>query len=199
MKRKNRLLFGLSGSLLCGSLALAQEPAKPAASKDAGVAAYVDDKPITTAELDEKVLKTNMKLAQQLYDARKAAVDQVILERVYAKEAADKKVTVDEIVKAKVTEKAKPVTDEEIQAYYTANQNRMGGKPIEQMTGQIKQFLVGQKETEARNALLTEVRTTAKVRVVLDAPRAEVAIAANDPAKGPASAKVTVVEFSEFQ
>jgi hypothetical protein len=198
MKRKNRLLFGLSGSLLCGSLALAQEPAKTPA-KDAGVAAYVDDKPITTAELDEKVLKTNMKLAQQLYDARKAAVDQVILERVYAKEAAEKKVSVDEIVKAKVAEKAKPVTDEEVQAYYNANQARMGGKPLDQMTAQIKQFLGGQRETEARNALLAEARAAAKVRMVLDAPRAEVAVAANDPAKGPASAKVTVVEFSEFQ
>jgi hypothetical protein len=199
MKRKTRLLFGLSGGLLCSSMALAQEPAKPAAAKDQGVAAYIDDKPVTTAELDEKILKTNMKLAQQLYDARKAAVDQVILERVYAKEAADKKVTVDEIVKAKVAEKAAPISDADVQAYYNANQARMGGKPLEQMTGQIKQFLAGQKETEARNALLTEARSAAKVRIVLDAPRAQVAVAPNDPAKGPASAKVTVVEFSEFQ
>jgi acetyl-CoA synthetase len=39
----------------------------------------------------------------------------------------------------------------------------------------------------------------AKVQITLDAPRVEVKVAANDPAKGPADAKVTVVEFSEFQ
>ena len=199
MKRKNTLLFGLSGGLLCGSLALAQEPAKQAPPKEPGVAAYIDDKPVTTAELDEKILKSNMKLAQSLYDARKAAVDQVVLDRAFAKEAAEKKVSVDEIVKAKVTEKAKPATDDEIKAYFDANQARMGGKPLEQMSGQIKNFLVGQRETEARNALLADVRKSAKVRVLLDAPRVEVAVAPNDPAKGPAGAKVTIVEFSEFQ
>ena len=199
MKRKNRLLFGFSGSLLCGSLALAEEPAKPPASKDQGVAAYIDDKPLSTAELDEKVLKTNMKLAQELYNARKAALDQIILERAFAKEAADKKVSVEEIVKAKVAEKAKPVTDEEIKAFFDANQPQMRGQPLDKMSGQIKTHLAGPRENEARNALLAEVRGPAKVKVLLGAPRAEVAVALNDPAKGPASAKVTIVEFSEFQ
>ena len=200
MNYRIQLLFVVSASLLGGTYGRAEEPVKPAASKDAGVAAYIDEKPVTTAELDEKVLKTNMKLAQQLYDARKAAVDQVILERVYAKEAADKKVTVDEVVKAKVAEKAKPVSDADIQGYYNANQARMGGKPLEQMTPQIKQFLGGQRETEARNALLAEARAAAKVRMVLDAPRAEIALAPNDPVKGGgANAKVTVVEFADFQ
>ena len=199
MKRKNRLLFGLSGGLLCGSLALAEEPAKPAAPKEPGVAAYIDDKPVTTAELDEKILKTNMKLAQSLYDARKAAVDQVVLDRAFAKDAAEKKITVDEIVKAKVAEKVKAVTDDEIKAYFDGNQARLQGKTLEQTSGQIKNFLAGQRETEARNALLAEVRKAAKVRILLDVPRVEVAVAPNDPAKGPAGAKVTVIEFSEFQ
>ncbi len=198
MNRRISFLFGLSGVFFCGLMALAEEPAKPA-SKDAGVAAYIDDKPVTTAELDEKILKTNMKLAQQLFDARKAAVDQVVLDRAFAKEAAEKKVSVDEIVKAKVAEKAKPVTDDEIKAYFDANQARMQGKTIEQMSGQIKNFLAGQREGDARNNLLAEARKNAKVRMVIDAPRVEVAIAANDPSEGAKDAKVTVVEFSDFQ
>jgi len=199
MKRKNRLLIGLSGGLLCGSLCLAQEPAKPAAPKEPGVAAYIDDKPVTMAEVDEKVIKTNMKLAQELYNARKAAVDQVMLDRAFAKEAAEKKVTVDEVVKAKVAAKVKPVTDEEVKAYFDSNQARMQGKTLEQVAPQVKNFLAGQRENEARNALLTEVRAGSKIRMVLDAPRVDVAIAANDPVKGPAGAKVTIIEFSEFQ
>ena len=199
MKRKNRLLFGLSGGLLCGSLCLAQEPAKPSAPKEPGVAAYIDEKPVTMAELDEKILKTNMKLAQDLYNARKAAVDQVVLDRAFAKEAAETKVTVDDVVKAKVAAKVKPVTDEEVKTYFDANQARMQGKTLEQIAPQVKNFLAGQRENEARNALLAEVRASSKVRLLLDAPRVEVAIAPNDPAKGPASAKVTIVEFSEFQ
>lgn len=197
--KRNKLLFGLSGGLLCGSLCLAQEPAKPAPPKDAGIAAYVDDKPITTAEVDEKILKNNMKLAQDLYNARKAAVDQVILDRALAKEAADKKVTVDDLVKAKIAEKVKPVTDEDVKTYFDANAARMQGRTLEQVGPQVKTFLTTQRENEARTALLNDVKATAKVRLVLDAPRVEVAVAANDPTKGPANAKVTIIEFSEFQ
>lgn len=199
MTRKIRLLFGLSGGLLCSSLALAQEPAKPPAPGQPGVAAYIDDTPVTMAELDDAIVKTNMKFAQQLYDARKAALDQIILQRAFEKDAADKKVPVDEIVKAKVAEKARPVTDEEIKAFFDANLPQMRGQPLEKMSAQIKAHLAEQRETEARSALLAEVRGPAKVKVLIDAPRTQVAVAANDPSKGPADARVTLVEFSEFQ
>ena len=199
MKHAQQRILAWTVGLSVGAVALAQEPAKPTPSKEPGVAATIDGKPVTLAEIDEKILKTNMKLAQQLYEARKAAVDQVVLDRAFAKEAADKKVSVDEIVKAKVTEKVKPVTDADIQEYFNANTARMQGKTLEQMTGQIRNFLTGQRETEARNAIMEEVRKTSNVKILLDAPRVEVAVAPNDPAKGPATAKVTVVEFSEFQ
>ena len=94
---------------------------------------------------------------------------------------------------------AKPVTDADVQAYFDANKGRMQGRTMEQVGGQIKQFLAGQRETDARNDLLAQARKYSKVRMVIDAPRMEVAVAPNDPSKGPATAKVTIVEFSEFQ
>lgn len=196
---RKRVLFAVAGGLWCAALASAQDAAKPAA-KDAGVAATVNGQPITTAELDEKVLKTNMKLAQQLYDARKAAIDQIVLDKALAKEAAEKKMSVDQLVSAKVAEKVKPVTDEDVKGYFDANQARMQGKTLEQASGQIKSFLGGQRETEARNTLLADVRKSADVKILLDVPRVEIAVAANDPVKGGGKgAKVTVIEFSDFQ
>jgi hypothetical protein len=195
---KRRLLFAVAGGLWCAALASAQDAAKPAA-KDAGVAATINGQPVTIAELDEKVLKSNMKLAQQLYDARKATLDQFVLDRALAKEAAEKKITVDQLVTAKVAEKVKPVTDEDIKAYFDANQARMQGKTLEQTSGQIKSFIGGQRETDARNNLLAEVRKSADVKILLDVPRIEVAVAPNDPVKGGKGAKVTVIEFSDFQ
>jgi protein-disulfide isomerase len=35
--------------------------------------------------------------------------------------------------------------------------------------------------------------------VLLDPPRQEVAVAANDPVKGPANAPITIIEFSDYQ
>jgi hypothetical protein len=187
-------------SALGGAAAWAQAPAKPDAPKpDPGVAAYIGGKPVTMQELDAKALKTDMKLAQSLYDARRAALDQVLMERLLGEDAAAQKITVDDLIKKRVAEKAKPVTDADVETYYKANSARMGGKTLEQVSAQIRPFLTSQQETEAKSSLLAELKTKADVKIALDPPRADVVIAANDPVKGPKDAKVTIVEYSEFQ
>ena len=178
-------------------VAWAGEDAKAGAKPN--VAAYIGDSPITTDELDAKILKTNMKLAQDLYNARKAAVDEVILDRALGADAKAKNVTVDQLLKEKVAAKVAPVTDAEVSAYVETNKARMGGKTLEQVSGQVKSYLTQQKETEARDGILKEIKSSANVRITLDAPRAEIKLAANDPIKGPKDAKVTVVEYSDFQ
>jgi len=193
--------FACAGfSVLVCAAAWAEPPAKSEEPKaKAGVAAFIGGEAITLQELDAKALKTNMKLAQSLYDARKAALDQVIIERILAPEAATKGITVDQLLSNRLAEKAKPVTGEEVEAYYKANSARMGGKPMEQMAEQIQSYLTSQQQKEARDSLLAQLKEKAEVKITLDAPRVEVPIAANDPAKGPKDAKVTVVVFSDFQ
>lgn len=199
MLRKNSMLLAGLASIACvGGIARAEDP-KPAKSAKDEVAAYVGESPITVAELDAKILKTNMKLAQSLYEARRAAVDDVIIDRALGAEAKTKGVLVEQLLREKVVAKAAPVSDADVQAYFDANKGKMGGKTMEQVGPQIKQFLAGQKETEARNAILTQLKSSANVRITLDAPRVEIKLAANDPIKGPKDAKVTIVEYSDFQ
>jgi protein-disulfide isomerase len=150
-------------------------------------------------DLDAIALKTNMKLAQSLYDARRAAIDQVIMERLLASEAAAQKITVEQLISKRIAEKIQPVTGADVETYYKANSARMGGKTIEQVSEQIQSFLTAQKEKVARDNLLGELKQKVEVKITLDAPRVEVPIAANDPAKGPKDAKVKVVVFSDFQ
>ena len=187
-------------SALGSAAAWGQAPAKPDAPKaDPGVAATIGGKPVTIQELDAKAVKKDMKLAQSLYDARRAALDEVLMDRLLGEDAAAQKITVDELIRKRVAEKVKPVTDADVEAYYKANSARMGGKTLEQTSAQIRPFLTTQQETDAKSNLLAELKAKADVKVLLDAPRAEVVIAANDPVKGPKDAKVTIVEFSEFQ
>jgi len=198
MKRTPFVSVGVVSVLAVG--VSAQPPAKPDAAKtNPDVAAYVGDQPITLGELDAKVLKTNMKLAQSLYDARRAVLDQFILERVLGPEAGAKGVKVDEFVRQRIAEKVKPLTDADLESYYNANKTRMGGRTLEQVSGQIRNQLTTQRETEAKGAMLDELKQKAGVRIVLSPPRVDVVIAANDPARGPANAKVTIVEYSDFQ
>lgn len=183
------------------STAHGEDPVAKAGAPDpqADVAAKFGNETISLKEIDEKLLKTNMKLAQDLYNARRAALDQLVMERLLAADAKAKNVTVDQLIKEKVAEKVQPVTDAEVSTYYEANKGRMGGKTLEQVGPQIKQQLASQRQNVARDALIKELKQTAQVKVTLDPPRALVTLAANDPVKGPATAKVTIVEFSEFQ
>jgi hypothetical protein len=181
----------------CG-IAWSQEPAKPGALKP-GAAAQIGDDVVTYEELDAKALGTNMKLAQSVYDARKAALDEIILEKLLAKEAKEKGVSTDDLLQQRVAEKAAPVTDEQIESYYNANQGRMRGQSLEQLSGQLRSYLEGQAREVAKQAVLKELKGKANVRVALQVPRVEVTVAANAPTKGPATAKITIVEISDFQ
>ena len=196
MRRNRTLLIAVPTLIGWVGGAVWAEDAKPAKED---IAAYIGDSPVTLKELDAKVLKTNMKLAQSLYDARRAAVDDIVIDRALADEAKSKNVSVDQLLKEKIAAKATPVTDADVNAYYETNKARMGGKTLEQVGPQIKNYLASQKEGVARTALLNELKGAAKVRITLDVPRIDFQLSANDPVKGPPTAKVTIIEFSDFQ
>lgn len=183
---------------VCGLAHCAVRAESPAGGEP-GVAAVVDGEKITLNELDARALKSNMKLAQSLYDARRAVLDDLLMERLLAAEAKKKGVTAEELLKSRIEAKATPVTDADAKAYYDANVARMRGRTLEQVASQIKLMLRNQRGSGARAAVLAELMKDASVKIVLDAPRADVAVAANDPMKGPKDAKVTIVEFSDFQ
>ena len=188
----------LIGANLC-MLLTAMAWAEPKTAADAGIAAYVGGKAITMADLDAKAFKTNMKLAQSLYDARQEALDGIILERSLAEEAAAQKLTVDQLIDKRVAEKAKPVTDADVEAFFNARRSQMRGRSLEDTSGQIRQYLEKQRQDEARRDLLSEVKKKSDIRITLAPPRAEVVVAADEAAMGPIDAKVTIVEYADFQ
>lgn len=168
------------------------------ASADNSAVAKIGDQVITSAQLDEEIRKTDMQAFQAYYDARKKALDQMIAKQLVETELAARGITETEL-QADVTASVPAVTPEEIQAFYTQNQAQMGGRPLEQMGGQISQFLTNQRMGSAMSDFLKELRAKAGVQVLLDPPRIDVKVAANDPKKGPEGAPITLVEFSDFQ
>ena len=96
--------------------------------------------------------------------------------------------------------RAQPVGDAEIAQFYEQNKDRAQGRPLEQLRGQIKDFLESQRKQQARAQLIAELKTKGNdVRVLLDPPRYAVAIEDHDPIRGEATAPVTLVEFSDYQ
>ena len=164
---------------------------------DKTVAADVGGLKITVQEMDDYLRKTNSRAFQQYYDARRAALEGLIAEKLLAEEASAKGLTPEKL-REQITASA-TVTDADVATFYEQNKARMGGRSIEQMREQIRSMLVGQKQQAAMSDHIRGLKQKKDVRVYLEPPRADVRIAETDPAKGPKSAPVQIVEFSDFQ
>jgi protein-disulfide isomerase len=86
-----------------------------------------------------------------------------------------------------------PVSDEEVAAFYAENAGQLRGATLEQAAPRIRDHLAAQRARE----LIEELRARSDVRVHLAPPR--VSVAAVGPSLGPAQARVTIVEFADFQ
>jgi protein-disulfide isomerase len=101
-------------------------------------------------------------------------------------------VTVDALLAAEA-ETLGDVTDEEVLAFYGDKVDQLGGRSLEELTPQIREYLGQVRRQEATEALVD----AAGVEILLERPRVQVA--ADGPSKGPADATVTIIEFSDFQ
>lgn len=165
---------------------------------DDSIAAKIGDVVITNAELDEEVRKKNAKAFQAYYDARKRVLDQMITQRVIDAEIAKRGITESQL-QAEETSSIAAVTDAEVQAFYAQNKAQMGGRTLEQVSPQILQRLTNQRTSTMMRDFVANLKKKAGVQIILDPPRSEVKIAANDPRKGAEGAPITLVEFSDFQ
>lgn len=186
----------IPGSAPSSSEAAEKTQTRPATTSQP--VAVVAGTPITAAELDELAGSKLFQVRQQEYTVRRQVLDEAIGKRLFDAEAAARKISVDELTRVEIDGKAAPVTEAEKKEFYEKNKARFGSTPEEQALGQIEAGLRQQRVRERRAEFLKDLRGKANVKVMLEPPRVTVG-EANNPAKGPVGAPVTVVEFSDFQ
>ncbi len=164
-----------------------------------GAAATIGGAPISMSELDAVVFRQNSKLASELYSARVKALDEVLLEKALGEEAKAKSKSTSAYVEEMMKTKAKPVVDAEVEKYYNDNKSRFPNKTFEQVAGEIRKYMVSVNEFEVKKELIKELKAKHNFKNLLEPTRVKLEVGANEPAKGPATAKVTIVEYSDFQ
>ena len=169
-----------------------------AAPATTGMAARVNGKDISYADLDKAAASNLVRIRTQEYEIRKTALDTLIDEQLMEAEATTRGITTDELVKVEVTDKAQEPSDEEAKAYFDANPPR-GQVDFEKLKPRVKAFMKRQAEQEARTAFIEGLREKAGVEVFLQPLRFDVPLDGTDPIWGDANAPVTIVEFSDFQ
>lgn len=174
----------------------AAAPAK--ASADA-VVARVHGQDITAAELDQRASPKLVTLRQQEYDARREALDELVAQRLFEHEAAARGVKVEALLAEEIERKAAAPDEAQMRLLYEQNRGSMGGRSFEQMRPQIEDYLRQQARAVRRESLRAELAAKAGIQVLLRPPRYEVSVPPTAPSEGPATARVTVVSFADYQ
>jgi len=180
--------------------------ARPAATLGAspavtgtGVVAEVNGAPILAAELDERAASRLARLRQEEFEIRKQALDELIAEKLFDVEAAKVGVSRDELLRREIEAKAQPAGPAQIETIYSQNQERFAGQTKEQALARIRCAVLERARSDRRAQYEAELRGRAKIAVRLEPPRVRVEIPADAPAQGPASAPITLVEFTDYQ
>ena len=137
------------------------------------------------------------KVRKQEYDLKRKGLDNVIDQRLLRAEAEKRGISEEELLNQEVDSKIADPTDAEIGAIYTSQKDQIN-RPLDQVRDQIGRQLKQAKVQQARQEYFQGLREQAGVQIYLLPPRVEVG---HDPSRvrGNPDAKITIVEFSDFQ
>jgi protein-disulfide isomerase len=187
-------------STACSSAA---QPARPRTQGADEVVATVGRTSIRLGDVDRRALQQpasnfgSLTLAQALYEARRAALDEIIATNLLdeaARARGSDRSTLEQEIEAKVV----LPTEVDIAAWFQANQSRVQGASLDQVRAPIQQLLLQERAMAAREEYLDALRARTRVTVTLEPPRVEVA-AAGRPARGDERAPIELIEFSDFE
>ncbi len=184
-------------------LACPQPKAAPDASAaDATPALRVGDQVVTLGELDAWIKdqlfaqETSNGDAGKLYEVRAQAAENLIAQRLLEAEAKKLGTDSDSLLEAEA-KKRMSVADDEVQRFYDEHKASFGERPMDEVKAQILEHLERRRAPEAAREYVTSLRQATPVTVLLE--RVRTPVEAIGPARGPADARVTIVEFSDYQ
>jgi protein-disulfide isomerase len=162
------------------------------------VVARVAGRTITQKELDAKAAGALARIRQQEYDARREALDDLVVERLLDAEAERQHVSREELLKREVEAKVPRPTPQQIDQVYAVNKDRIGGRSRAEVGPEIERSLIQRRSGERAQAFMAELKRKGNVEVLLVQPRTDVPIPAEARVLGPEKAPVTIVEFSDY-
>ena len=177
------------------------EATPPATAADrARVFATVNGRDITSADIEDNLRPLVYAVQEQVYDLLKRDVDLKINDALLSQEAQKRGVTSRALLDSEVKAKLPAVTDADAQKFYDEHRARIGGD-FAQLKGRIVEYLRDEAGRKAMSEYAERLRAAAQAQTFLAPPDPPVYEIATDdqPSKGGATARVTLVVFTDFQ
>jgi protein-disulfide isomerase len=182
---------------LCLGLAAACSAQSTHPSNPGQPLATVGGQPIYEQDLQPTLGAKLLQLRSQEYQAKNAALQDLIRQKLLEAEAQKRGVSVDKLQEQEVDSKVSAPSDGEVEGYYLAVRNQTT-QPFEEVKPQLQTVVKTLKIQQARQAYADALRAKADIVVLLAPPKVEVAYDAAR-VRGNPKAPVTIVEFSDYQ
>jgi len=181
-----------------GTGVLGGDRPEPQRTAPGDVVALVEGRPVSRRELVSAAEPRLIEVRTQEYELQRQALEGLIEERLLAAEAQRRGITPEALLKAEVEAKAVPPGRWDVEAYERAHARAYQGMGREEARRAAGEALLADRVLQRRIGFLNELRAAAGVRVLLEPPRVAVD-AGGSATRGPADARVTLVEFADFQ
>lgn len=164
------------------------------------ILATIGDDQITLTDvrdrIGEQLDNLDISYGKQRHAMLTETVQELLRLRLLEAEAEARGISMTELLASEIAEPI--ITDAQVESVYEANRGRLGGASLEEVRGQIEDFLGNTLRDQAEQALQDSLAAVHGVRYNL--PPFRLAIDNEGaPAVGPADAAVTLVEFSDFE
>lgn len=191
--RRFTVLLLFSGLLVVSPMFGQSETAIP-------TAAEVDGEIISLQDVKQAAGEPLAGLEEQAYRLKQQKLEQIIGDRLLAREARRRNISLESLIETEVRAKAAIVTPEEVHRVYELNKSQLNNKPESEMREQIRNLLRDQKIAVRRQEFTKSLQSQAKVTVyLLPPPPFRANVTTQGPSRGAANAPVTIVEFEDFQ
>ncbi len=162
------------------------------------VVAKYSGKEVKLKDVDALVGEELKDLQKKTLELRKRGAEQLAIQALVKEEAQKAGKTEEEWLKAAIDGKISAPTDEAIVKVFDENKAQMPpGSTLESMRPQIIGFLTQDQKKTVAQSTFEELKKKANFEMILTEPRVQVE--AIGPMKGANDAKITIVEFSDFQ
>jgi protein-disulfide isomerase len=164
------------------------------------VLATVAGRAITAGTINERLKPIVYNLRLNTYRPVREALDQTIDDMLLIAEANRRSVGPEEIVRNEITDKLRAPTEEQIARFFADNKASFK-VDLDSARNSIATYLQEQDQFRLEGELSERLRKGANVQILLaePTPPAQAVSVDDDPVRGPATAAVTVVEFTDFQ
>ena len=203
------VLLLTTGALACACNQSAPGPKGPVAATIAAShslsgtdpVAKIGSTTITMAELEEHVAPQLHEIEEQAFAAKKAGLEQMINQKLVQSAAFKKGMTEDQFLKDMVDSKITPTSDAAAEEFFKKNSAQLpAGAKFKDFQKRIVDFMGRQEQNDRAKEVFETLRKESNVQVLLaEPPKPRIEVEATGPSLGPKNAKITIVEFSDFE